>query len=115
MVARVLAMGFKKVSELAEEFAIKVAEHHYSEREPKSIRAKDLTFLDKEERDYVARMGKNWDSPLNPPPWVADKKTWERAKKAVKPYWKKQEEPFGTTAFIYRQMGGKIKKKKKSK
>ena|SRR5690349_5929705 len=106
-------MGFKKVSELAGEFAVKVAEHHYEKHEPKHMKASDLTWLDSEERDYVRRMGKVWDNPLNPPPFVADKSIWQRAKKATKPYWKKQSEPYATTVHVYRQMGGKFKKKKK--
>jgi len=102
-------MSFEKIFKLAEKFLIKVSEYHYSQHEPQSVKADELTWLNEEDRAYLAKMSKDWDNPLNPPPAVLDKHIWEKAKKAVKPYWKKQEEPYGTTMFVYRQMGGRLK------
>lgn len=99
------------VSELRKQaflFAVKVAMYG-------DVRAGDLDFLDADEQDYVARMGRGVDSPLNPPPFVADKKIWQKAKKAVKKYWRKYSEPYATVVHVYEQMGGKIRKQKKKK
>lgn len=55
----------------------------------------------------------------NPPAWVADEATWERAKKAVRPESKKSQrrysEPYAVVAHVYRNMGGKIRRRRKTK
>lgn len=75
----------------------------------------DLHWLDESQRHYVRRMGKEVESSLNPPPFVADKKVWQRAKKVTKKYWKKYDEPYAVVLDVYKNMGGKIKKKKKKR
>ena len=47
----------------------------------------------------------------NPPAWVKNPAIWEKAKEAVEPYKKKQENYYATVAYIYEKMGGGIKKK----
>ena len=44
----------------------------------------------------------------NPPAWVADEATWDRAKKAVDPEGKgaKYTEPWAVVALVYSKMGG---------
>jgi hypothetical protein len=44
---------------------------------------------------------------------AVDEKIWNRAKKTVKKYWKKYDEPWKVVVDVYRKMGGKFKKKKK--
>jgi len=51
------------------------------------------------------------DAKTQIPSWVADPSIWLRAKKAIKKYWDKYEEPYGAVVNVYRQMGGKKKKK----
>jgi hypothetical protein len=53
------------------------------------------------------------DKAHNPPNSVASEKTWNRAKKAVKKHWKKYDELWAVIHYVYQQMGGKPKKKKK--
>jgi len=50
------------------------------------------------------------DAKTQVPSWVADPSIWLRAKKAIKKYWNKYEEPYGAVVNVYRQMGGKKKK-----
>lgn len=45
----------------------------------------------------------------NPPAWVEDEATWERAKKAVEPKWSEYDEPYAVVAHTYRSMGGTVK------
>jgi hypothetical protein len=111
-------MSFEKIAELAEEFVIKIAEHHYSDNAPDDIRSKDITWVDEKTRQEIRENGKKeeyipFDKPHNPPGSVIDPKVWKRAKKAVKPYWKKYEEPWAVVYDVYRKMNGKTKKKKK--
>jgi hypothetical protein len=111
-------MSFDKVAELADEFAIKLAEQHYADNEPDDVRAGDLTWIDDITRREILENGKKpeykpFDKAHNPPGLIADEKTWNRAKKAVKKYWKKYEEPWAVVYDVYRKMGGKKKKKKK--
>jgi len=49
----------------------------------------------------------------NPPSWVMDEDIWERAKKAVEPYWNRYRDPYAVVVYVYKQMGGRVKKKKK--
>lgn len=113
-------MSFAKVAELAEEFVLKVAEHHYEDHEPEDKKAKDIDWIDEETRREIKENGKNheykpFDKSHNPPGAIASEKTWDRAKKAVKKYWKKYDEPWAVVYDVYRKMGGKPKKKSKKK
>lgn len=105
-----------KIAELVDEFIIKIAESHYDENAPKDVKAKDLKWVDEETRKEIRNNGKNSEyKPHNPPGAIASEKTWDRAKKAVKKYWKKYDEPWAVVYDVYRKMGGKPKKKSKSK
>ena len=53
--------------------------------------------------------------PHNPPASVASEKTWNRAKKLIKRYWKKYKSPWGAVFQLYLDLGGKLKKPKKRK
>jgi outer membrane translocation and assembly module TamA len=111
-------MSFDKVAVLAEQFVIKIAEHQYAETAPKDVKAEDLDWIDEKTRREIQENGKKeeykpFDKSHNPPGAIASEKTWDRAKKAVKPYWKKYEEPWATVFHVYKMMGGKVKKSKK--
>lgn len=43
----------------------------------------------------------------NPPAWVHDEPTWERAKAAVLPRWNDYAEPWAVVAHVYHAMGGR--------
>lgn len=111
-------MSFQKVAELAEEFLIKIAEHKYETEAPPDVTVDDLDWLDEQTRAEIKFNGKNpeyqpFDKTHNPPGAVGDPKIWERAKKAVKPYWKNYKEPWGTVFHVYKMMHGKTKKQKR--
>lgn len=113
-------MSFDKVAELADVFAIKLAEEHYENNAPEDVKASDLTWIDDVSRREILENGKNpeykpFDKAHNPPGLIADEKTWNKAKKAVKKYWKKYSEPWAVVYDVYRKMGGKKKKKSKKK
>jgi len=114
-------MSSEKIAKLAEEFLVKVAEHHYEAHAPPNVKAKDIDWVDEETRREIKENGKNeeykpFDKAHNPPGAIASEKTWDKAKKAVKKYWKKYDEPWAVVYHVYRNMGGKPKKKsKKSK
>ena len=111
-------MSFEKVAELAEEFTVKIAERHYEDNAPEDVTADDISWIDEETRREIKENGKNdeykpFDKVHNPPGAIASEKTWDRAKKAVKKYWKKYKEPWAVVYDVYRKMGGKPKKKSK--
>lgn len=113
-------MSLEKLAELAQEFAIKIAEEHYGRNEPKDVTTKDLDWIDEQTRQEIIENGTKeeyipFDKSHNPPGAVASEKTWNRAKKAVKPYWKKYKEPWAVVMDVYQKMGGKSKKHKKKK
>lgn len=113
-------MSFEKVAQLADEFLVKIAEHHYDNNPPPNVKAKDLHWIDEETRQEIRENGKKeeyipFDKPHNPPGAIASEKTWNRAKKAVKKHWKKYDEPWAVVYHVYRNMGGKPKKKSKKK
>jgi hypothetical protein len=108
----------QKVMELSEQFIIKIAEEQYSKNAPADVKAKDLDWLDEKTRREIKENGKSeeykpFDRPHNPPGAVKDEKTWNRAKKAVKKYWKGYSEPWAVVFDVYKKMHGKVKKKKK--
>ncbi len=109
-------MSFAKVAELADEFLVKIAERHYEDNAPEDCKAKDITWVDEETRKEIKDNGKNAKYlPHNPPGAIASEKIWDKAKKAVKKYWKKYDEPWAVVYDVYRKMGGKPKKKSKKK
>lgn len=99
---------------MVDEFLVSIAESEV----PQDVKAKDLNWIDEETRREIRENGKKeeyipFDKSHNPPGAVASEKTWDRAKKAVKKYWKNYEEPWAVVFSVYQKMGGKPKKKKK--
>jgi hypothetical protein len=45
----------------------------------------------------------------NPPEWVADEATWDKAKAAVEKKWDDYDEPWAVVATVYESMHGKRK------
>lgn len=109
-------MSFEKVAELAEDFIVKIAERHYEDKAPDDVKCEDIRWVDDETRKEIKNNGKNPKYlPHNPPSAIASEKIWDKAKKAVKKYWKGYEEPWAVVYDVYRKMGGKPKKKSKKK
>lgn len=102
-------MSFAKVAELAAEFTIKLAEQNYTDRAPPDKKASDFS---PEEAAFIRSMAKQDENKAQDENEI-DEKTWKRAKKAVKPYWKKYEEPWAVVYHVYSQMGGRTQKKSK--
>ena len=108
------------ISDLADEFVIKLAEYKYASEAPPHVSVDDLEGIDEKTREEIRYNDKQknpeylpLDKAHNPPGAVKSEKTWDRAKKAVKPYFKKYKEPWAVTMYVYQQMHGKGKKKKK--
>jgi hypothetical protein len=55
------------------------------------------------------RSSHDFHRPDNPPAWVADEATWEKAKAAVEPYWGNYAEPYAVVTHVYENMGGAMK------
>ena len=102
-------MTFQKVTELAEEFQIKVAEYQYSDKAPADKKASDFS---PEEATFIRSLSKKDNNQADENDTEIDEKTWKRAKKAVKKYWKKYDEPWAVVYDVYKKMGGKPQKKK---
>lgn len=105
----------KKSSELNEliELITKFAEEVSVIPSEQSL--KHLHQLEKEDIDQLIGWGTAPEVVGNPPAWVRDPKVWARAKKAIKPYWKKYKTPYKIVADLYLgNFKGRIKKKKKS-
>lgn len=66
----------------------------------------DILRLAAEFESTIQKLGK--------PSFIADQKIWNRAKKVTKKHWKDYENPYPIVIKVYKNMGGKIKKKKKS-
>lgn len=106
-------MSFVKVCQLAEQFIEKIAEHHYEDHAPEDKKAEDIKWITEEERKLIKENGTNSTfKPHNPPSSVASEKTWDRAKKVTKKYWKNYKEPWAVVYHVYQRMGGKKPKKK---
>lgn len=113
-------MSIERLCELADEFMVKIAAHNYEESPPPNVKADDLDWIDDETRREIKENGKKeeykpFDKAHNPPGAIASEKTWDKAKKAVKKYWKKYDEPWAVVYHVYKNMGGKPKKKSKKK
>jgi hypothetical protein len=102
-------MSFEKVAELAEEFTIKIAENQYADKAPTDKKASDFS---PEEASFIKSLSKQDNNQAQDQNNI-DEKTWKRAKKVVKKYWKKYDEPWAVVYDVYRKMGGKPTKKKK--
>lgn len=95
---------------LVDQYLVKVAEYTM-----KDIRAKELNWLEPEDQKELSNWGHDYPAKGNPSSWIADEEIWNKAKKAVRKRWKKYKEPYAVVAAVYKDMGGKVKKKKKSK
>lgn len=104
-------MGFEKVAELAKEFTIKIAEQQYADKAPADKKASDFS---PEEASFIKSLSKKDNNQVQDVNLI-DEKVWKRAKKAVKKYWKKYDEPWAVVYDVYRKMGGKPTKKSKKK
>lgn len=104
-------MSFEKVAELAQEFTIKIAENQYAEKAPSDKKASDFG---PEERAFINSLSKKDNNQAQDVNDI-DEKVWKRAKKVVKKYWNKYEEPWAVVYDVYRKMGGSTKKKSKKK
>lgn len=106
-------MSLAKVAKLAEEFQIKLAEQQYATKAPPDKKASDFN---PEEQSFIESLSKQDNNKLQDVNDLEiDEKTWNRAKKAVKKYWKKYDEPWAVVFSVYKNMGGKPKKKSKKK
>ena len=108
--------SLSKISNLADEFIIKIAEYQCANYAPPDVDPDNLDWIDEETRQEIKYNQNNneyipFDKTHNPPGMIADEKTWNRAKKAVKPYAKKYKNRWAVTFAIYKMMHGRIKKK----
>lgn len=104
-------MSFEKVADLAAKFVIKIAEHQYADAAPADKKASDFSPA---EQDFINSMAGKDNNKVQDQNDL-DQKIWNRAKKTVKKYWKKYEEPWAVVYDVYRKMGGKSQKKSKKK
>lgn len=109
-------MSLTKVAQLADEFAIKLIERQYEDKAPDDVKSDSLSAEDQQlllslkERSQMKGHGQ---SNLLVDDQQLDEKIWNRAKKSVKKYWNKYDEPWAVVYDVYRKMGGKPQKKKK--
>ena len=89
-----------RVSAMAEEPPAKMEPPH-------DVKADDLDVSD-EAKAWIKEAGTAEEVEGNPPAWVGDEATWERAKEAVRPKWGDYAEPWAVVAHVYRQMGGTV-------
>lgn len=111
-------MQSKEFLKLAEKFETKLEAYAAKEKAeaPSDCKTDQLDWLDDRERSLIKINGKDSEYwPHNPPASIASEKIWDKAKKAVKKYWKKYDEPWAVVFDVYRNMGGKPKKQKKRK
>jgi hypothetical protein len=100
-------MSFAKVAELAIEFTIKLAENKYEDKAPPDKKASDFS---PEEAAFIRSLSQKDDNQVQDENEIKiDEKTWKRAKKAVKPYWKKYKEPYAVVYSVYSKMKPKKK------
>ena len=69
-----------------------------------NVRSADLP---EHQREFVRKNGKHPPPvPGNPPSWVDDEASWERAKEIVKKKWGDYDEPWAVVAHVYNNMTG---------
>lgn len=74
---------------------------HEEEPRPKGLKAvQEAELMD---------LGKKIAAPGNPPSWVLDEDTWDRAKEAIRKRWADYDEPYAVVASIYQNMGGGVR------
>ncbi len=75
---------------------------------PPNTKSEALTWLGEKDREILAKPKSiGWKG--NPPAWVDDEATWDRAKAAVEKYWDEYDEPYAVVASVYENMGGGTK------
>ena len=104
-------MDTKKITQLVDEFIIKIAETEFDKTPPPDKKASDFS---PEEESFINSLSAKDDNHIKDENDI-DEKTWKRAKKSVKKYWKKYDEPWAVVYDVYKKMGGKPKKKSKKK
>lgn len=104
-------MSLEKIAELAKEFIIKIAENQYENTPPADKKASDFS---PEEESFINSLSKKDNNQVQDVNEIYEK-TWKRAKKAVKKYWGNYKEPWAVVYSVYKDMGGKSKKKSKKK
>ena len=59
--------------------------------------------------EELMELAEGVDEDSNPPEWVEDEDTWEKAKKAVKKHWDDYDLPYAVVTHVYKSMHGGIK------
>jgi len=67
---------------------------------------KKATDLSPAQQAWVMKDPKGYPRDDNPPSWVKDESTWERAKAEVRKQWSNYSEPWAVVVHVYEQMGG---------
>ena len=86
----------------------------WAQPELKDTSMANLHWLAPEWQHQLRQWGQRENVIGNPPAWASSERIWDRAKKVVKPYWRKYRYPYKIVAKVFKQMGGKVKHKKKS-
>jgi hypothetical protein len=76
---------------------------------PPNVKTSDLKGLSDADREYVKKQGKSHVMrPHNPPNFVDDEPSWERAKKIVKDSgkWEDYDEPWAVVSHVYQNIAG---------
>jgi hypothetical protein len=76
--------------------------------QPTNVRIADLDIPLKA-KEWIVKAAKDMNVEGNPPSWVGDEATWEKAKAAVRPKWNDYDEPYAVVTHVYKKMGGSIK------
>lgn len=59
--------------------------------------------------EHLMELSADVDEDHNPPASITDEETWNKAKKAVEPYWDNYDEPYAVVMHVYEAMGGEFK------
>lgn len=86
--------------------ALRIALDHLRERGDYYSRLRECMGEDAERRAWTTATRAPVRSD-NPPSWVRDEATWERAKRQVRPYWHSYSDPWAVVTHVYEQMGGR--------
>jgi hypothetical protein len=70
---------------------------------------KECAEIVKQAETWLTEQDKELSKDVNPGNWIADEKTWEKAKKIVEKSGYKGDSKWAVTTYIYRKMGGKVK------
>jgi len=73
---------------------------------PPAVKAAELQQLDGASQQQLREWGTAPEVEGNPPAWVGDESSWERAKEIVQEKWEQYDEPWAVVAHVYFNMGG---------